>query len=336
MLTSYFLFLVLYSLLTLKRPFAPDRYKGTLQTFQFLVMIISYLAVAQFVAQFLVDGRALINFFGIVPDFLLGASFEDGGMNTIIPITAGSPLLKSNGIFLVEPSALSQIMALGILIEILEFRRQRYLLIMALGLLMAYSGTGLMLLLLFLPLIGLRNNRAALSALFVVLFGLGLFATGIVDVSAFLGRVGEFEDVNQSGFQRFVAPFWLAAQDFDTAPLQALLLGNGPGTTKIFAGTTWYGAHGVTWVKLLYEYGVIGSIVFIFFFASSFRKTICPRLLIPAIFFYYFLLDGMLLNPSFVTITIVLCTLHAHVPRRNRIDDTTLYRRFLAAGSGAD
>src|SRR2546430_2844819 len=33
-----------------------------------------------------------------------------------------------------------------------------------------------------------------------------------------------------SGFQRFVAPFWMAAENLDTASLPALLLGSGPGT----------------------------------------------------------------------------------------------------------
>jgi hypothetical protein len=336
MLTSYSLFLVLYSLFTLNRPSTPDRYRSTLQVFQFLVMTISCLAVAQFAAQFIVDGRQLINFYGLVPDFLLGASFEDGGAHTIIPITGGSPLLKSNGIFLYEPSTLSQIATLGILIEVLEFRRPRYLLVMALGLLMAYSGTGLVLLVVCLPLFGLRNSRAALSALLVVMFALGLFGTGIIDPSVFLGRVYEFDDPHQSGFQRFVAPFWLAAENFDTASLPAILLGNGPGTTKIFSGATWHGAHGVTWVKLLYEYGIIGFFCFICFIGANFRKTICPKLLIPAIFFYYFFIDGMLLNPSFVTIAIVLCTLQVHEPRSSRIDETNRYRRLVGAGSGAD
>ena len=335
MLTSYSIFMILYSLLPLTRPSTPDRYKSTLQAFQFLVMIISCLAVVQFVAQFVVDGRELINFYGMVPDFLLGSRFEDGGMHTIIPITSESSLLKSNGIFLVEPSVLSQITAVGILIEVLEFRRPRYLLVMALGLLMAYSGTGLMLLLLCLPLFGLHNSRAALSTLLVVIFALGLFATGIIDMSVFLGRVDEFDNTHQSGFQRFVAPFWLAAENFDTASLLALLLGNGPGTIKLVAGATWYGAHGVTWVKLLLEYGLIGSFIFICFLASCFRKAICPRLLVPAIFLYYFFVEGNFLNPSFVTIAIVLCTLQVYEPRRSRIDETSLYRPFVGAGSGA-
>jgi hypothetical protein len=341
MLTSYFMFLVLYSLLILSRPSTPERYESTLQAFQTLVLIISYLAVMQFVAQFVVDGRQLIKFYGMVPDFLLVRIFEvadpeAGGMHTIIPITYGSSILKSNGIFLNEPSGLSQITALGILIEVLQFRRPRYLLVMALGVLMSYSGTGVMLLLFSLPLFSLRNSRAALSALLIVIFALGLFATGIIDSSLFLGRVGEFDDTHQSGFQRFVAPFWLAAANFDTASLLTLLVGSGPGSEKLIASATWYGGHGVTWIKLLIEYGIIGWFIFICFLASSFRKAICPRLLVPAMFFYYFFIDGMLLNPSFVTVAIVLCTLQVYEPRLIRVDGSSLDPPFLATSSRAN
>ena len=54
-------FLTLYSLMTLSRPSTADQYKSTLQVFQFLVMLLSCLAVAQFVAQFVVDGRKTYN-----------------------------------------------------------------------------------------------------------------------------------------------------------------------------------------------------------------------------------------------------------------------------------
>ncbi len=239
MLTSYCLFLVMYFLLTLSQTSTPDQYKSTLRVFQFLVMILSCLAVAQFVAQFVVDGRQLIQFFGMFPDFLFAAANEDLA-NTIIPITEGSSLLKSNGIFLAEPSTLSQITALGILIEVLEFRRPRYLLLLALGLLLAYSGTGIGMLLVSLPLAALVERRAQLPALLISVFALGLLATGIIDLSVFTSRIDEFGEVRASGFLRFIAPFWMAAEHFDTASLPALLGGYGPGTADSFAPRGYY------------------------------------------------------------------------------------------------
>jgi hypothetical protein len=269
-LTSYGLFLVLYSLMTLQRPSTLDRYKSTLQVFQFVVMLLSCIAIVQFPAQFVVDGEKLLRFYGMIPDFLMAGA---GGIHTIHPIEGFPNLLKSNAIFLAEPSTLSQITALGILIELLEFRRPRYMLVMVTGFLLAYSGTGVMTLLVLLPLAGLSHGRVALSALFVVMAALGLFATGIIDLSVFVSRSGEFEASGSSGYARFVAPVLGAAEFFDTASPQEFIVGGGPGTGTNVAG----------WLRPVYEFGIIGSFVVVCFWASSLRGSRCPKLVIAAL-----------------------------------------------------
>jgi hypothetical protein len=50
MLTGYFLFVVFYFLFTFSRSSTLDQYKSTLHAFQFLVMLLSSLGVAQFAA----------------------------------------------------------------------------------------------------------------------------------------------------------------------------------------------------------------------------------------------------------------------------------------------
>jgi hypothetical protein len=323
MLTSYLLFLVLYSLVTLIRPSTPGRYYSTLHAFQLLVLILSCIGVAQFFAQFVVDGKQLLRFYGLVPDLLFGY-FNAGGVNTIHPLSQGSGILKSNGLFLTEPSTFSQITALGILIEILEFRRPRYLLGMASGFLVAFSGTGLMLLLL-LPLAGLRHSRAGLSALLVIMFALALFLTGIIDPSVFLGRVSEFEDPAASGFGRFVAPVLLAAKQFDDASLLLLLVGNGPGTAKTLNGAAFYSAFAPTWFKLFIEYGIIGSFIFVCFLASCLKQSKCPGLVLAAMIVNY-IFNVDFLTTSFLTVMIVLGTLNSGEGRQIRSDRTSGYR----------
>jgi hypothetical protein len=290
-------------------------------------MLLSCLAVAQFVAQFVVDGVKLIMFYGIVPDV-----FYNGQSHTIHPIE-GSSLLKSNGIFLREPSDLTQITALGILIEVLEFRRPRYLLVMILGSLLAYSGAGMLTLLLFLPLASSYHSRVTLCVLLVGVLALGLFATGIIDSSVFLGRTAEFESPGSSGFSRFVGPFWMAAKFFDTGSLQEWLVGNGPGS-KGQLNDIWYGgASG--WLKQLFEYGIIGSFIFICFLASCLRGSRCPRLVLAAVIFTIFFIQDFLVT-WFFTIMIVLCTVHGREPRHGRIDKVSRYGSSLVAGLGAD
>jgi hypothetical protein len=323
MLTSFSLFLVLYSLVTLIRPSTPGRYYSTLHAFQLLVLILSCIGVVQFLAQFVLDGKQLIRFYGLVPDVLFGY-FNAGAVNTIHPLSTGSAILKSNGLFLAEPSYFSQITALGILIEVLEFRRPRYLIGMALGFLVAYSGTGLMILV-CLPLAGLRHSRAGLSALLVIMFALALFATGVIDSSVFLGRVSEFQDTGTSGFGRFVAPVLLAAKQFDDSSLLLLLVGNGPGTAKTLNSAAFYSAFAPTWFKLLIEYGIIGSFVFVCFLASCLRRSKCPGLVLAAIIVNY-IFNNDFLTTSFLTLMVVLGTLNGAEARQIRGDSASGYR----------
>jgi hypothetical protein len=322
MLTSYFQFTMFWSLFTLSRPSNSTQYKRTLESFQFIVILLSCIGVAQFVAQFVVDGTKLIRFYGIVPDFLLDPS-RDQATSASGPRNFGGTI-KSNAIFLAEPSTLSQITALGILVEVLEFRRPRYLLVMAAGFLVAYSGTGLILLLLFLPLAGISHGRAGLAALFVVIFVFGMFATGIIHLSVFTSRVSEFQETNSSGFVRFVGPLWSAAKWLDTGSLGVLLVGSGPGTISTFQDP-WYHADTTNWFKLFYEYGIVGSFLFYCFLASCLRRSRCPRLVIAALMF------SLVFEQGTFSTAIVLCTLSGFGPRRAAINVTGQDRSSLVA-----
>jgi hypothetical protein len=332
MLTSYSLFLVLYFFVTLVRPSTANLYKNTLRVFQLLVMILSVLAVVQFFAQFALDGQKLIMFYGIVPDFLAGV-FNGIGVNTVHPLFPGSSILKSNGLFLTEPSTLSQITAIGILIEVVEFGRPRCLFVMSLGFLVAYSGTGLFILA-FLSLAGLRDRKAGFSVVLVVLCATALFATGVIDLSQFSDRIGEFNDPNASAFIRFVAPIRLAARQFDTAPLLTLLVGNGPGTSKFLAHEGWLSAFDESWFKLLIEYGIIGTVTFFCFLAFCFRKARCSRILLAALI-ADFLFNVGFLATFYVTLIVVLCTLSGPESKQVATRQTGGRQPVLASRSSA-
>jgi hypothetical protein len=329
MLTSYGEFMLVYFLFALSRPSTPDQYKSTLQGFQFLVLILCCLGIAQFAAQFVVDGRRLVKFFGIVPDVLF-APLQNSGANN-----ETGAMVKSNGLFLAEPSTMSQMAALGILIEVLEFRRPRYLITLTLGFLLAYSGTGSFILLLSLPLAALVNRRAQLPIMLVTLFAVGLLATGIISLSVFTARTSEFQDAHSSGFMRYVSTFWMAEDYFPTASPLQLLLGNGPGGQGFVPrlGELAYNASGSTWFNLIYSYGLIGAFVFTCFLASCFRRSRCPKPLIVALIYTYLVTGGSLVGSTpFYTIMVVLCTLSGPEPRR-RADKPGQYPSSLVAGS---
>ncbi len=146
---------------------------------------------------------------------------------------------------------------------------------------------------------------------------LALFATGIINSSVFLGRVGEFEDTGASGFGRFVAPALVAAKQFDDASLLLLLVGNGPGTAKTLNDGAFYYAYAPTWFKLFIEYGIIGSFIFVCFLASCLRRSKCPGLVLAAMIVNY-IFNVDFLTTSFLTVMIVLGTLNSAEARRIR------------------
>ena len=313
MLTSYCLFIAMYSLFMFVKTDGVNRYRKTLQCFQSLMLVIALIAISQFAAQAFVDGRDIVRFYGLLPQFLFTERF-----NTIIPIYHGSTYIKSNGIFLTEPSTLSQMAALAILVEILEFRRLGYLIAFATAFLFAYSGTGLILILCFVPLAALRYRRARLPVGIVAVIFVALIVTGTIDLSAFTSRVSEFEDTRTSGFERFISPFWLAKSFLSIASPRTILLGNGPGTTDAFASHTWYTGFSGTWLKLFYEYGLMGVVIFSGFLAYCFRSSRCPPLLLAAILVEYVFLGGLLLDVSWLTIMIVLTSLDELRSQRER------------------
>jgi hypothetical protein len=317
MLSSYGLLLVVYALCTFIRPRTSEDYKCTLQIFQFLVSILSCIAIVQFAVQFVVDGRQIISFFGVVPDSLMAGKDL---ANTIGPVSPGSSLIKSNGIFLGEPSTLSQVAALGIIIEVVEFRRARYLALLVLGLLLSYSGSGIIMLLVGLPLASLINRKAQLPLVVVSVFAFGLLATGMIDLSAFTDRMDEFENTQASAFIRFVSPFWMLAEHFDAASLLELLFGKGPSAE--FAPRAFYYANSATWSRLIYEYGLIGTLFFTCFLGSCLRRSRCPTPAIAALLSLY-LFNGQNLHSTWLVIVIVvLCTLNLPDLRRGRINET--------------
>jgi hypothetical protein len=320
--TSFGLFVAIYCLFTVARPSCPEQYKNTLHGFQYLVLIISCLALAQVLAQFVVNPRRLVMFFGIIPESML-----------YFPGEAVAIGQKTNGIFLTEASTMSQIAAIAILVEILEFRRPRYLIVLTLAFLFAYSGTGLSIILLCLPLAVLTNRRAQLPVMVVTLFALGLFATGIIHLSAFTSRVGEFNDTQASAFMRFVSPFWMAADYFNTASLPEFLLGKGPGYG--FVPAAFYATSSDTWFKLFLEYGLVGALVFTIFCVSCFRKSRCPKPVIIGLIYHYLFTGNSLLNSSLLTIMIVLCTLSGSEPRRGRSNQPSPYPSPLVSGTTA-
>ncbi|MGJ4951801.1 hypothetical protein [Bradyrhizobium sp. HKCCYLS20291] len=252
--------------------------------------ISAAIGVAQFVGQFAVG--ADIAFF---VDKHLPESVTVSGYNSLIPLYWSSPVYKSNGVFFLEPSFFCQFLAIALVAELTVGSRAPRMGLLAAGLLCSYSGTGLTMLALFLPFYFVRHGH---SRLFVVAAVLGFIVVVFGDVlslDAFTRRLGEFSDVQSSGWARFLSMFRVL-QGVVFATDSTFLFGRGPGTVQEEFRLLSFYAFDPTWGKIIYEYGLLGALIYSRFFQITIGRA--PRGVRFAVGYTYLFLGGYLLNPS--------------------------------------
>ncbi len=245
--------------------------------------VIALCGILQFFAQMV--GIRIFSFVGIVPEPLL----YEFGYNLVIPIGVAD-LFKSNGFFLIEPSTFSQIMAIALIIEMLAFRRLRYLGVFATAMLVSFSGTGWIVLASFVvaAVLGMGWRGIAIGGATVLLMGLLLGAGTLVapDLAHALElRMDEFSHPGTSGHRRFVTPFWALSDTLDAHP-GAALTGLGSGVSERLPLS--YGYDVNTPIKIALEYGFAGLAAYVLLFVAHRRSPVQSGLLVPACTLFFF------------------------------------------------
>ena len=176
----------------------------------------------------------------------------------------GSSLFKANGIFLLEPSFFSQLMAIGLLLELTYSKRFIAIAVFVFALIFSYSGTGLLVLAAGLPLVLISQRRVDLlfGMLGLVLFAV-LFATPL-KLDVFLDRASEFSNPSSSAYIRFVSWYSLAQDALGHDALRALF-GYGAGTFRQVSNEYASTAVEIFHAKLLIEYGLLGFFTYLGF-----------------------------------------------------------------------
>jgi hypothetical protein len=246
----------------------PPGMMATLTLVRSFMLVLAVAGCCQFAAQF--AGLRLFSFAGFVPDALL----NEEGYNLTIPLWDGASVFKANGLFLVEPSVLSQFMALGLVIEFLYFGSTLRLTLLMLTLLISFSGTGMLVLGFALLMGAVAEPRSFLKiARFALIGGLTAAVLGGLAApeyaNAILRRTSELNSEHSSGFIRFVSPYLMLG---DLLPDARLLVGFGPGTAERFTTLGYaYGVNALT--KVLIEYGVPGLIFYLLLMLSALYRT---------------------------------------------------------------
>ena len=306
-LSSYIYLLSIYVLYLFRLKHKAGAYERTLDLYQNAMMVCAGLGVAQFLGQFAVGSELVFPI-----DLYVSPTFLIDRFNVIIPLTNDSSIMKANGVVFLEPSFFSQFLALSLIIEMLHRKRGHRMAIILAGMIVSYSGTGLSLAVMFGAWTLLRQGNFRLIMLALVALVVLAAGSTFFNLSVFIDRIGEFGSRESSGFARFISPFYMISDFLITSP-KAFLFGLGPGSIEAGVGMAAshdYLAHDATWIKLLYEYGAIGSLLLLGYMALALFAGARDRILAGAILYLFLFLGGYLLNGIMHSFFVALLVWH--------------------------
>jgi hypothetical protein len=210
------------------------------------------------------------------------------------PTQYGSEIYKSNAYLFLEPSFLSQFLALSLIIEILLFRRISVIVLQILGIASTFSGTGLLLIAITLPFAVLANihkPRVALLGSVVIVAILAAVAFN----PAVTKRSSEMNESGSSASIRFSTPYERMSElTFDSA--SSLLIGYGPGSVdRIKVDDRVANFPAVP--KAIIEYGLLGGVPLLLLIAIRLFMGVGNLPIAVGLFCMQFFLSGALLQP---------------------------------------
>lgn len=254
--------------------------------FLHIAKLLAVLAVVQYFLQGFVDNAFLYPIDNLIPQ-----EFVVQGFNAQGTINYNSMQVRATGMFMLEPSFLTQFLAVAIVAESVTSRRLWPLGLYAIGILVAHAGTGILILVICMPFVVFIHRRWDLLVLGVVGI-LGIFAFGeLLNLDFITNRAGEFSDPNSSGFARFVGGFYMFDQML-WPNFQRALFGYGAGAFMDYVHLFDIEVADMPMTKMLFEFGLVGAFTYFAFIASSLFASPLPRMLSVAIAIT-FLLNGM-------------------------------------------
>ena len=294
-----------------------------LRFFQSVIIVVAGIVLAQQLVQYTVGHRFWPNLDAMLPPGLLydGFAYQRA-------YAWGSPYLKPNGVFFLEPSAVSLYVGAALAVELIAFQRIAVAALLGAGMLATLAGTGPVMILLASPLLILKLPlaRATLLASFAAIALLGAGVSGALD--PFFARAGELSDPKSSGYARIVVPFTAMAEELrDPA---RIITGRGAGSSPT-------GVNVVQWPiqKLTYEYGLLAAVAFHLFLLVAMLGRPVSRTLAVTILIPHELFGGGFVSHANVMLLILLGTLLSAAPSA-RAGHRRSGRRAVAAHGPSD
>ena len=261
--------------------------------FRKIMIVFAVLGIFQFLIQFVVG-----TYWAFLLDFIIPESLYMQNYFGLRPMSYQSSVYKPTAFFLQEPSHLSQLLTIAIIIEMVYFKNLKYLGIYLISLAMTFSGTGLIPLLMVAPLLLLYQRKIFLfSVFFVSVFTAPLWA-GYVGLDQTVNRADEFVTKGSSGYARFIGPYE-SIRDYQVpAGFEKVVLGMGAGTLNQYKHNEYEVANS-TWAKIFFEYGLIGTIAYVGFLFYSILMGRRNIFLIATLMITFWLLGENIFPPTY-------------------------------------
>jgi hypothetical protein len=305
--SSFLYLLAIYALYTLRFRNRAVSFAVAQHVFLKCMLIAAVLGIAQFLGQFVL-GTERVFPLEYLPEFVKAQNY-----NVIIPLTYGSPIVKSNGVFFLEPSFFSQFLAIALILELLGRQRPMRSGIYLFALLISYSGTGLLTAAIFAPFALMRRINVPIILGCIVMAIIVALSMSVLEFNTVFSRVDEFTAPESSGFARFISPFYLI-RDFLIPSPDNFLFGMGPGTIDAAlkkATFHAYLAHDPTWIKLIFEYGLVGGVAFLSYVMCAMYTGARDRMFSTLLLFAWLALGGYLLNGMMNVLFVTLGVMHS-------------------------
>jgi len=254
--------------------------------------------IAQYVLQYVFSAKL-----AFALDYNIPTDIAVTTYNNLNPLYYGSDNFKSNGVFFAEPSVFSQFVGLALVHELATRQKISRIIILLAALLSSFSGTGIIVVAVFgtyqiFKKISFKIILAG-GALALILVTLG----GVLQIEALTERISEFTTPNSSGHARFISIFGLLEAVTFTNVTWAFF-GTGPGTISSYFLFLPYAVFDPTWGKILFEYGLLGAMSYLYYFTKAIRGQDNP--VRGPLILSFFVLGGYFLDGSILTLVAVL------------------------------
>ncbi|CAE6728718.1 hypothetical protein R69619_01913 [Paraburkholderia nemoris] len=290
-ISSLLYLLALYLPLTMgaTRSVTRENTREAARYFVLLMVFFSIVGIWQYFSQLILH-IAYIDPIGNLPDAVVMQ-----GYLASYPVSYGGDLYKSNAFVFLEASFLSQFIALAIIIELNLLRRLWVLLTLLLGLLVTFSGTGLMLLVVVAPFILIKNIRS-LKVIALTVAAIVVLVGTVIARPEVMVRVAEFGASDTSASARFIEPFTRMAR-YSTRNASSLIAGYGAGSSDRLGNTSDSLVNYSAIPKAIIEYGLLGGVPLLLAIATCITLSVGALPLVAALVVTHFVLSGALLQP---------------------------------------